>query len=197
MQFHGTADPVVPYAGVPSTIANWVNYNGCPTTPEITELPDIDTTDNSTVTKSYYGPCDELSEVILYTINGGEHTWPGASFIIGVTSQDIEASFEIWDFFKRYTLDGTTATEEIEMLSDHRVNFYPNPVKDLATVELAFNPAGPFDFRMTDFTGKSVIRMDKLQNPRFMIDCSPLSPGLYFAEILANNQRFYQKVIVQ
>ena len=197
MQFHGTADPVVPYAGVPTTIANWVNYNGCPSSPEVTELPDIDTTDNSTVTKSYYGPCDELSEVILYTINGGEHTWPGASFIIGITNQDIEASFEIWNFFNQYTLAGPTSTEEIQFTPGEHVRFYPNPVRGMATVELSFFLHENLEFRMYNLAGETVRRIDQIHDARFVVDCSALSPGLYFAEILTSDRKFYQKVVVQ
>lgn len=197
MQFHGTADPVVPYAGVPTTIANWVNYNVCPSTPVISDLPDIDTTDNSTVTKSYYGPCGEQTEVILYTINGGEHTWPGATFIIGITNQDIKASYEIWDFFSKFTLQGSTGINGHQDASNSICSFYPNPVQDMATVELTCDLINPVDFRLFDTTGKMVIEHVGIESSRFLIDCSKLPPGFYFASIAFGNSNTFQKIIVR
>ena len=196
LQFHGTADPVVPYAGVPSTIANWVDHNQCPVDPVITNLPDIDTTDNSTVTISYYGLCEDSTEVILYTINGGEHTWPGAFYIIGVTNQDIKASYEIWDFFNKYNLQGSTG---IDNNKQYQVNclFYPNPVSDLATVELIGETLNEFDFRIFDMTGKIVLEQTGLNNTRFLIDCSQIHAGFYVASILSGRERSFQKIIIR
>ena len=196
VQFHGTADPIVPYAGVPATISNWVDHNVCPPTPVITDLPDIDTTDNSTVTVSYYGLCDESTEVILYTIVNGEHTWPGSSFIIGVTNQDIKASYEIWDFFNKFTLQGSTGVDQD--LEKKRVSylFYPNPVHNMATVELVVELIGQFDFRLFDITGKLVLERMNLSDSRFLIDCSLIPQGLYIALLSNEKIKSYQKVLV-
>ncbi len=197
MQFHGTADPIVPYTGVPTTINNWVNYNVCPETPVITDLPDIDTTDNSTVTKSYYGPCEESTEVILYTINGGEHTWPGAIIYIGVTNQDIKASYEIWDFFSRFTLQGSTGTKDNPGNELQSWNIYPNPVADFAVVELSVMPSESFDFRIYDMTGKTVLEINNPGSQRFLIDCSLIPAGFYLSEVAAGNSRTFQKIIIK
>ena len=113
LHMHGTLDPTVAYNGSPGNTAVetgidwWVQNNNCPSTPTIRDLPDINSTDASTVTTYYYGPCDNSSEVILFKITGGEHTWPGVSFIIGVTNQDIEGSGEIWLFFRKHKMPGT------------------------------------------------------------------------------------------
>jgi len=197
VQFHGTADPVVPYTGVPTTISNWVNYNLCPSTPVITDLPDIDTNDNSTVTVSYYGPCEESTEVILYTIINGEHTWPGASYIIGVTNQDIKASYEIWNFFNKYTLQGSTGLESETDVQKIACAFYPNPVKNLATVELTQKPLYQFDFRIFDMTGKLVLEQKRMIESRFLIDCSQIPGGFYIAVLSYGTEQSYQKIIIQ
>ncbi|MCU0370918.1 MAG: hypothetical protein MUC31_05840, partial [Bacteroidales bacterium] len=190
LQFHGTADPVVPYSGVPATIANWVDHNVCPADPIITDLPDIDTTDNSTVTISYYGLCENSTEVILYTINNGGHTWPGAFYIIGVTNQDIMASYEIWDFFSKYTLQGSTGIEtETKELS--AIKFYPNPVQDIATVELNGKILQKFDFRIFDMTGKMICERPGLMEPRFLIDCSRIPAGMYLAVLSSGSIQSY------
>ncbi len=101
--FHGTADPIVPYNGGLSTIAPltpgrvdkpvsyavnfWVVHNGCST------AYTRDT--NGILVKDSYSGGRDGSEVILYTITGGQHAWPGSDNI----SRGISATDLIWDFF--------------------------------------------------------------------------------------------------
>jgi polyhydroxybutyrate depolymerase len=197
LQFHGTADPVVPYAGVPSTISNWVNHDLCPTTPVNTDLPDIDPNDNSTVTVSYYGLCELSTEVILYTIVNGGHTWPGATIIIGTTNQDIKASVEIWNFFKKFNLQGSTGIDLNKTDEPLDCNFYPNPVHDLAVAELAEMPDGPVEFRIFDMTGKLVLYRNAISEKRFLIDCRGLLPGFYIASLTSGGTRNHLKIIIK
>lgn len=106
--FHGTADPIVPYEGsgglppVLSWAAAWAERNGCDLPPE--RLPA-----SGAVTGARYSGCDGDAEVVVYTIDGGGHTWPGGPalpvFIVGSTSDDIDASRVIWDFFQAHPLD--------------------------------------------------------------------------------------------
>jgi polyhydroxybutyrate depolymerase len=195
--FHGTADPVVPYAGVASTINNWVSYNQCPDSAVVNDLPDIDTTDNSTVTVYNYSPCNESSEVILYSIIGGEHTWPGAAILIGVTNQDIKASSEIWNFFKKYTLQGPASIHNNSGSPAINASFYPNPVADFGTVELSGLPSLEFTFLIYDMNGKSLFKLSGLRDKRFLIDCSAIPPGLYIAEISGEKWRSFYKIIIK
>ncbi|MBK7174128.1 MAG: hypothetical protein IPH84_13025 [Bacteroidales bacterium] len=99
---HGTDDPVVPYNGSPSTqdiIDFWVANNQCGPIPEITQLPDINSQDESTVTLYVYPGFSGQSEVRLYKINGGGHSIPG---IEPGANRDINAYEEIWSFFSRH-----------------------------------------------------------------------------------------------
>jgi len=131
MHIHGTADPTVPYTGAPggtpveTGIDWWVTNNNCPPTKVVTNIPDINTTDGSTVEKWFYGPCDNNSEVVLFKIDGGEHTWPGVAFIIGVTNQDIDGSGESWLFFRKHSM--TTILSQKENTSASRIRVWPNP----------------------------------------------------------------------
>jgi polyhydroxybutyrate depolymerase len=108
--FHGTADRIVPYGGgmrgafpaLEDFAADWAARNGCDLTPVSIEGL---TGDASGIR---YGSCDEDAEVVLYTIDGGGHTWPGGgeipSFLVGATTQDIDASATMWEFFERFPL---------------------------------------------------------------------------------------------
>ena len=181
LQMHGTADAVVPYAGVPVTIQHWLDYNNCPVIPVITDLPDIDTTDQCTVTTSYYGFCDDSTEVLLYTINGGEHTWPGATVVIGITNYDINGSVEIWNFFRKYSLENYLGTNEVTATA-FDIHIYPNPVSDYAVVEWQGRGERVFDLKVYDLTGKLVKNIAGIHEHRVLLSCEGLRPGLYILE---------------
>ena len=115
---NGTDDPLVPYNGgqikvfkktrgeILSTdqyLDFWKNQNNCNQDPIITQLPDSNSKDKSTVSVVSY-TCDKQNPVVLYKIKGGGHTWPGGrqylgKRLIGVTNRDINACDVIWKFF--------------------------------------------------------------------------------------------------
>ena len=53
-----------------------------------------------------YTNCAANADVILYTIEGGGHTWPGGEplpeWIAGRTTHEISASIIMWDFFVQH-----------------------------------------------------------------------------------------------
>ncbi len=121
----GTEDPLVPWEGgeigfrrgrkfrrvlsVHESLRFWAKQNQCPGSPLITYEPDRDPNDGTRVRREAYVPCGHETEVVLYAVEGGGHTWPGGdqylpARIIGKTSRDIDANEVIWDFFKRHTL---------------------------------------------------------------------------------------------
>jgi polyhydroxybutyrate depolymerase len=125
LSINNTEDPLVPFDGgeirgslnkvnlgkvlsVDETIEFWVKRNKCSTIPEVTEVPDLDPEDGTRVIrKRYVNPADR-TEVILYTVKGGGHTWPGGLQylpvrIIGKTSRDFDANEVIWSFFKTHS----------------------------------------------------------------------------------------------
>jgi len=119
-------DPVVPFEGgeiyshsgremlgkvlsVDQSVGYWVTMNGCSPVPVVTEEPDRDPDDGTRVTRKEYVNGDDGTEVILYVVDGGGHTWPGGlqylpPRVIGRTSRDIDASEVICAFFKRQKL---------------------------------------------------------------------------------------------
>lgn len=116
LYFHGTSDPELGYNGprrgflkfysAPETAARWAAINGCPPEPVIESLPDI-CADCTTVTRATWSPGNCGAEVIMYTIHGGGHTWPGRELpikLLGKSSHDIDATSLIWEFFSRHSL---------------------------------------------------------------------------------------------
>lgn len=103
--FHGTEDDVVQYDGVAgylsvaTSMAGWVERNGCD--PESTVYFQQDD-----VTCEAWSGCDAGVEVRLCTVDGGGHTWPGGTPLpgLGDTTQTIDASELMWTFFLDHPL---------------------------------------------------------------------------------------------
>jgi polyhydroxybutyrate depolymerase len=106
--FHGTADRLVPFEAGPDTgrldhfrfgarnnMRQWAEHNGCnPALKTERIAPDV-------VLESYIG-CREGADVQLYVVEGGGHTWPGASRaieVLGTTTRSISATDLTWLFF--------------------------------------------------------------------------------------------------
>lgn len=116
MHFHGTADLFAPYAGgkgprslpgesfqsVDQTIAFWLKRDNISGPPRIVK--------RGQTSGSYYGPGADGTEVVLWSIQGGGHTWPGGRFgflgkrFLGELTHDISANDLMWEFFQRHPM---------------------------------------------------------------------------------------------
>ncbi len=138
MQIHGTADPVVPYAGAATSnihtdtlMAYWVRNNGCSSTPATTAVPNTSTIDGCTA--EHFVWSGGGAPVEFYKVTGGGHTWPGA-FPIGPTCQDFKASVEIWRFFSAKSLAGPARTGSVPQKASS-LRLSPNPCHSVLRVE--------------------------------------------------------------
>ena len=124
LAINNTNDPLVPFEGgyiygirkinlgkvlsVNESIGFWVTRNRCSAIPAVTEEPDTDPGDGTRVTRKQYINGIEGTEVILYAVEGGGHTWPGGvqylpARVIGKTCRDFDANEVIWSFFKKHS----------------------------------------------------------------------------------------------
>lgn len=190
MQFHGTADGTVPYAGgigwtepVSSLVDYWANFNNCSVTPVIENVPDINAGDGSTVEKFSYLNGDNCTEVIHYKITNGAHTWPGTAFSSAGTNQDINASVEIWKFLSQYDINGlmncSSAGLDEEVLIPS-LSVYPNPVENKLQIEGLQDLSDLDNLIITDLSGAILFTSESVGNG---IDVSELSSGLYMVHI--------------
>jgi len=63
--------------------------------------------DGTQVSRSAYRRCRDGSEVVLVTIEGGGHTWPGSAprgRFLGVATANVSASDVMWEFFARHPM---------------------------------------------------------------------------------------------
>jgi polyhydroxybutyrate depolymerase len=83
----------------------WRTKNGCSQKPLVTILKGKIPDDGTKVEIASDRTCQSGKEVIRITIVGGGHTWPGGSkqpsTLVGVTSNQLDATAFIWDFFQR------------------------------------------------------------------------------------------------
>ena len=86
---HGTADPIVPYEGIPEWASAWAERNGCDPEP-------VDVPHNVLIGEKQWGNCKAGADVILYTIVDLGHDWPGDLIDVGQT---------LWDFFEQHPLN--------------------------------------------------------------------------------------------
>jgi len=131
IMFHGTADPMVPYAGglpssrfaptrfapgppyrFPSVLewaADWARRNQCGPDP-------VESVVAAHVTRLEYTNCAGDAAVVLYSIRGGGHTWPGGKplpeWYVGATTDEIDATALMWNFFSAHPLRGAEPASE-------------------------------------------------------------------------------------
>ena len=112
--FHGTADPFVPYNGAPpgwlnpkpfpnesTWVASWARRNRCAPKP-------VESAVATDVTRREYTNCANDAAVVLYTVEGGGHQWPGGrpipEWIVGRMSNSVDATSLMWAFFRKHRL---------------------------------------------------------------------------------------------
>lgn len=181
MEIHGTNDATVPYIGnstfahTDSVVKKWKTHNNCSLSMSVV-LPNINTTDNSTVTHYIYSGGTNGAAVELYKVIGGSHSWPGAFPVIANTNQDFNASVEIWRFFRQYKLNQFIPNVSVtENSLKNNVKVYPNPVTEKLFVE----GVSEIKLKVTDLLGKVIIA----ESTTNTIDVSTLNTGIYFLNI--------------
>jgi polyhydroxybutyrate depolymerase len=111
--FHGTADPIVSYHGglsgdngflfpdLPEWMAARAVLNGCVGAP-------LDLPASGDASGIRYSGCSQGADVVFYTLLAGGHSWPGGDplpeWIVGYTSQDINATQVMWEFFRQFSI---------------------------------------------------------------------------------------------
>jgi polyhydroxybutyrate depolymerase len=102
MSPHSTYTGFQPYYMSADEITTyWSNYNNTDTNPIISQLPNINTSDGSTVEHRVWENGDNCLRVEELKVNGGEHDWPGT-----FGNMDIDATSEIWDFASQFNING-------------------------------------------------------------------------------------------
>jgi polyhydroxybutyrate depolymerase len=209
----GTADPFVPYEGGPMNgpvlpvvamdrlVDFWSANNGCQTSLPPVDLPDLVPEDNCTATRFDRTDCTCGADVRLFRINGGGHTWPGVELpayelIAGETNEDIQASAELWAFFRQYITpcDTLVSIQEPVPKNAPALRIFPNPAR--ATLHLQAD-APIRAVRFTDLTGRRRPWIE-LHAPRASLPLEDLPAGLYGLNIrMQDGSLLIRQIVVQ
>ena len=184
---HGTDDATVSYSGgnpnnsesLSDVNTYWANYNNTIVSPVVSNLPNINTTDGSTVELSLFDNGDNCTSVEHYKVIGGDHDWPGSW-----GNMDINADAVIWSFVSKYDLNGLIgcATTSINENNNTQENYkiYPNHVHTQITIDLGL--AVEKEFRLYNPIGELVLT-GVLNSQISTIDLSSLPPNVYVLNI--------------
>jgi len=204
MHIHGTSDSTVYYLGTnygtsaDSTVHFWRNNDMCPASPVITNLPNTNTTDGSTVTKYDYTLCGDSTEVVFLKVIGGSHSWPGAVGLSG-TNMDIKASGVIWTFFRKFHLPyNVTSIEDTHAdISEQPLSIQPNPFSE--KINLKINVSGISEIAVYNILGEKIYECSDAENftksSVFVISNLNIRSGLYLLKVKTDYAYFDYKII--
>jgi polyhydroxybutyrate depolymerase len=120
---NGTEDPLVPWGGgqvrvlftrrgevlsTMATLERWREIDDCGPVEAGRVLDNV--ADDETTLRRHRSSCARGTELLLFEIVGGGHTWPGGvqylpELLVGRTSRELEASEAIWEFLRRFRLE--------------------------------------------------------------------------------------------
>ena len=199
MMVSGTGDPFVPFGGGPmngnvlpiipvdSMVRYWTDFNNCQTPLAKRILPDLNRSDNSTVELFAYTDCDCGADIQFYKIINGGHTWPGVALpaqegLLGETNEDIHASFELWNFFRRYSRCNGTVVGTLEAdLAEPVLDLFPNPTAANLFIESNQLIA---EITIHELTGRQVLRESRINLKKIELPLSTLNNGVYLIGVL-------------
>lgn len=98
MMVNGTDDTLSTYQYVDEAVDYWKTKNGCTTT--------ATTYSQGDATCVTHGGCTGGADVVLCTIQGGGHQWPGGDTLpfLGKKSDNLDATDALWTFFVAHPL---------------------------------------------------------------------------------------------
>ena len=128
MSPHSTYSGFQPYYMSAAEITTyWSNYNNTDINPIISQLPNINISDGSTVERRVWESGDNCVRVEELKVIGGDHDWPGSW-----GNMDISASVEVWNFVSKFDINGLI---DCNTTSNQEINNFHNR-KTLATTDI-------------------------------------------------------------
>ena len=175
------------YMSVNDITTYWANHNNTDINPTVTQIPNTNNSDGSTVEKRIWENGDNCVAIQELKVINGDHDWPGSS-----GNMDIDASEEIWKFVSMYDINGliNCGSTDITISSDIDFEIYPNPSSDFLTIKSYFKTN--LNYSVYSSIGKLVIN-GKLDNLNNIIDLYNLEPQLYILKIDGKSYKIIKK----
>lgn len=156
----------------------WLKLNSCPSTPTITR-PYPASNPDSKATRVSYAPCAQGTSVVMDSISGQGHQWPGSSNLVQAD--------EVWAFFKPYSLNSASNVQPRKFSSPPISASYASGVIRLRGVGEASG------IRVTDMRGR-LVAAAVARRGRFTFKDKP--SGVYIATVSRGGRPVARKFIV-
>ena len=154
----------------------WASYNNTSSEPIISQLPNLNQSDGSTVEQYLWNDGDGCVSIEHLKVIGGGHDWPGS-----FGNMDIDASTVIWNYVSQYNSNGLiscTTTSTIEAKNEKNFDqIYPNPIKNEVTIEMT--KASKQEYQLFSMLGAPILT-GSIDSTNNRIDLSNLPVGVYF-----------------
>lgn len=177
IQYYISADEVHDY---------WIGINNTTNQANITNIPNTNTIDGSTVERFSWNEGDNCVTVEHLKVLGGGHDWPGS-----FGNMDIDASTEIWNYVSNYSLNGFIgcgSTQVEENTFDHaHLKIYPNPSQNILNIKLEINI--PTTFQILTLSGE-VIKSGLIYPNNKTISINTLASNHYILRIKEKAWKF-------
>jgi len=140
--------------------------------------------------------------------NSASYQWldcdNGNAIISGATAQNFTPTVT-GNYAVEVTLgscvDTSTCTNviitNIDEVGMENINIYPNPTKDDINVELPLNEFTSVEVKIYSVTGKLVYKNAQHNVNKLVINTANWDKGLYFIQLISNNQTITKKIIKQ
>ena len=96
-----TYDGTLYYHSAEATHDLWIDQNGLLPQAEVSTVPDLNPSDNTSVELYQWRDEQNCRELAHYKVNGGDHDWPGTFGNMDIVSHDV-----IWAHLKEFDMDG-------------------------------------------------------------------------------------------
>ena len=127
LTINGTLDGTHPYNGLPNVYFSipdinnfWINNNNTDVTPIITQIPNSNVSDGSTVERYSWQNGNGCVSIEELKIINGDHDWP--SPLSFWANQDIDANVELWNFLSKFDMNGLIACNSTNQIDFDSVN---------------------------------------------------------------------------
>ena len=193
----GTSDFISSYDGITyngtlyyhsaeATHDLWIDQNGLLPQEEVSTVPDLNPSDNTSVELYQWRDEQNCRELAHYKVNGGDHDWPGTVGNMDIVSHDV-----IWAHLKEFDMDGrmSCATDATLSLSTVEWTLYPNPATDQLVLDLNQSVTSAEVYRIYNSTGQCV-RQGAITSQNTSIDLATLPCGLHWLTVGTLTKRF-------
>ena len=175
------------YMSVNDITTYWANHNNTDINPTVTQIPNTNNSDGSTVEKRIWENGDNCVAIQELKVINGDHDWPGSS-----GNMDIDASEEIWKFVSMYDINGliNCGSTDITISSDIDFKIFPNPTSEFITINSL--EKNNLSYSIFSIVGKMVMNGNiNKSNPK--INISQLEPQLYILMIDGNSYKIIKE----